>query len=39
MPGNIIAFDIFYHLDAADRRRFRDYTGCGMNVGPPWQAE
>lgn len=24
--------DIFYHLDAADRRRYRDYTGCGNTV-------
>jgi glycogen operon protein len=35
--GPIINFkgfanDIFYHLDAADRRRFRDYTGCGNTV-------
>ena len=27
-----LANDIFYHLDAADRRRFRDYTGCGNTV-------
>jgi glycogen operon protein len=26
------ANDIFYHLDAADRRRYRDYTGCGNTV-------
>jgi glycogen operon protein len=24
--------EIFYHLDAADRRRYRDYTGCGNTV-------
>ncbi|MGF6936659.1 isoamylase [Paraburkholderia sp. UCT70] len=24
--------DIFYHLDAADRRRYRDYTGCGNTI-------
>ncbi|MCC8401584.1 glycogen debranching protein GlgX [Paraburkholderia sp. MMS20-SJTN17] len=35
--GPIINFkglgnDIFYHLDAADRRRYRDYTGCGNTV-------
>ncbi|WP_233850177.1 glycogen debranching protein [Paraburkholderia sp. HD33-4] len=24
--------DIFYHLDSADRRRYRDYTGCGNTV-------
>jgi isoamylase len=24
--------DIAYHLDAADRRRYRDYTGCGNTV-------
>jgi glycogen operon protein len=23
---------IFYHLDAGDRRRYRDYTGCGNTV-------
>ncbi len=23
---------VFYHLDANDRRRFRDYTGCGNTV-------
>lgn len=27
-----IANDIFYHLDASDRRRYRDYTGCGNTV-------
>jgi glycogen operon protein len=27
-----LANDIFYHLDAADRRRYRDYTGCGNTV-------
>ena len=26
------ANDIFYHLDAGDRRRYRDYTGCGNTV-------
>jgi isoamylase len=36
-PGPIINFkglanDIFYHLDTADRRRYRDYTGCGNTV-------
>jgi glycogen operon protein len=35
--GPIINFkglgnDVFYHLDAADRRRYRDYTGCGNTV-------
>ena len=35
--GPIINFkgitnEIFYHLDAADRRRYRDYTGCGNTV-------
>ncbi|HET8696102.1 MAG TPA: alpha-amylase family glycosyl hydrolase, partial [Gammaproteobacteria bacterium] len=24
--------EIFYHLDGLDRRRFRDYTGCGNTV-------
>ncbi len=24
--------EIFYHLDPADRRRYRDYTGCGNTV-------
>jgi len=24
--------DIFYHLDAADRRRYLDFTGCGNTV-------
>jgi glycogen operon protein len=24
--------EIFYHLDTADRRRYRDYTGCGNTV-------
>jgi glycogen operon protein len=24
--------DIFYHLDFEDRRRYRDYTGCGNTV-------
>ena len=27
-----LANDIFYHLDSADRRRYRDYTGCGNTV-------
>jgi isoamylase len=27
-----LANEVFYHLDAADRRRFRDYTGCGNTV-------
>jgi glycogen operon protein len=27
-----LANDIFYHLDDADRRRYRDYTGCGNTV-------
>ena len=27
-----IANEIFYHLDVADRRRYRDYTGCGNTV-------
>jgi glycogen operon protein len=27
-----LANDIFYHLDAADRRRYRDYTGCGNTI-------
>ena len=27
-----LANEIFYHLDAADRRRYRDYTGCGNTV-------
>ena len=27
-----LANDIVYHLDAADRRRYRDYTGCGNTV-------
>ena len=27
-----LANDIFYHLDAADRRLYRDYTGCGNTV-------
>ncbi|MBN3760583.1 glycogen debranching protein GlgX [Burkholderia sp. Ac-20365] len=26
------ANDIFYHLDCADRRHYRDYTGCGNTV-------
>jgi isoamylase len=26
------ANDIFYHLDAADRRRYLDFTGCGNTV-------
>ena len=24
--------DVFYHLDPADRRRYRDFTGCGNTV-------
>ncbi len=27
-----LANEIFYHLDVGDRRRFRDYTGCGNTV-------
>jgi isoamylase len=27
-----LANDVFYHLDAGDRRRYRDYTGCGNTV-------
>lgn len=27
-----MANDIFYHLDAADRRRYLDFTGCGNTV-------
>ena len=27
-----LANEIFYHLDAADRRRYRDYTGCGNTL-------
>ncbi|CAB3782308.1 Glycogen operon protein GlgX [Paraburkholderia ultramafica] len=27
-----LANDIFYHLDIGDRRRYRDYTGCGNTV-------
>jgi glycogen operon protein len=27
-----LANDIFYHLDAGDRRHYRDYTGCGNTV-------
>jgi glycogen operon protein len=35
--GPVISFkglgnEIFYHLDPADRRRYRDYTGCGNTV-------
>jgi isoamylase len=35
--GSVINFkglanDIFYHLDGSDRRRYRDYTGCGNTV-------
>ncbi|MBK1704424.1 glycogen debranching protein GlgX [Halochromatium glycolicum] len=35
--GPIISFkgmgnEIFYHLDFDDRRRYRDYTGCGNTV-------
>jgi glycogen operon protein len=27
-----LANDIFYHLDPADRSRYRDYTGCGNTL-------
>lgn len=27
-----LANEVFYHLDFADRRRYRDYTGCGNTV-------
>ena len=27
-----IANEVFYHLDFADRSRYRDYTGCGNTV-------
>ncbi|SFI17702.1 glycogen debranching protein GlgX [Nitrosomonas sp. Nm34] len=27
-----LANDIFYHLDASDRRRYLDFTGCGNTV-------
>jgi glycogen operon protein len=27
-----LANEVFYHLDGADRRRYRDYTGCGNTV-------
>jgi len=27
-----LANDIFYHLDAADRRRYLDFSGCGNTV-------
>ena len=27
-----LANDIYYHLDAEDRRRYRDYTGCGNTI-------
>jgi glycogen operon protein len=27
-----LANDVFYHLDATDKRRYRDYTGCGNTV-------
>ena len=35
--GPVISFrglgnDIFYHLDASDRRRYLDFTGCGNTV-------
>ncbi|GMW06264.1 MAG: glycogen operon protein GlgX homolog [Nevskiales bacterium] len=35
--GPVIGFkgfgnEIFYHLDPADRRRYRDYSGCGNTV-------
>lgn len=37
MSGPVIHFkglanDIFYHLDAIDRRRYLDFTGCGNTV-------
>ncbi|MCM8813689.1 MAG: alpha-amylase family glycosyl hydrolase, partial [Candidatus Omnitrophica bacterium] len=33
-----LANEIFYHLDAKDRRNYRDYTGCGntVNCNHPW---
>ena len=27
-----LANEVFYHLDPADRRRYRDYTGCGNTL-------
>jgi isoamylase len=27
-----LANDVFYHLDRTDKRRYRDYTGCGNTV-------
>ena len=27
-----LANDVFYHLDATDKLRYRDYTGCGNTV-------
>jgi isoamylase len=27
-----LANDVFYHLDPTDKRRYRDYTGCGNTV-------
>ncbi len=27
-----LANDLFYHLDDADKRRYRDFTGCGNTV-------
>ena len=27
-----LANELYYHLDAADRSRYRDYTGCGNTV-------
>jgi len=27
-----LANDLFYHLDDADMRRYRDFTGCGNTV-------
>jgi glycogen operon protein len=27
-----LANDVFYHLDATDKRRYRDYTACGNTV-------
>ncbi|MBS4095992.1 MAG: glycogen debranching protein GlgX [Sulfuricella sp.] len=35
-----IGNETFYHLDPADRRRYRDYTGCGntLNANHPFVA-
>ena len=27
-----LANDVYYHLDPADRRHYRDYTGCGNTI-------